>query len=350
MKRSLLAIVAVAFFAAISSGAAIGAEPIKWQVQTSEVAGTAKYKCSEHFAELVNEKTNGRLQIELFSADTLYPTLNVIEIVTYNMNPAALTSGDYHSGKEIMLKVETSRPSDPWHKRFDLDQEFYERIEPLTRKAYENSGVYFVGSVQAMPGEAFHSTVPINTLSDFKGLRVRTAGLGQELYESFGAAVTLMPMGDVYTAMKLGTVQACEVGGFVDNYALALFEVAKFNIEPALHAPAGFNAGHLIVNKDAWAAVPDDIKTILHECAMENRDWSWHFLNSQNDEYQKLFEDAGTKTIYLSDADIAQAGDNAAQNLKNYWGRSKLLDEFLAIYVDFLEEKGFQEVADKIRK
>lgn len=350
MGKSFLRVSVCFAFAALAAVSAFAADSVKWQVQTAEVAGTARFVCSEYFAKLVGEKTGGRLQIELFSADTLSPTMNVMEAVTFGMTPAALTSSDYLAGKEPMLKFAAYRPSDPWNLRFDFDEGLYKRTNDLVRKAYERNGVHYVGSTLGQPGEAFHATVPINKVSDLQGLRVRSAGLGQEMYESCGAAVVVMPMGDVYTALKLSTISAAEIGGYVDNYQLALFEVVKYNIEPAPHASSGFTIGQLIVNNDAWAALPDDLKKIVEECVDESREWSWNYLNEQNKIFRKKFEDAGTTTLTLPPEEVALIKDKALGFTKNYWGRNDLLDQYFEIYIKFLEDSGFKEAADKLRK
>ncbi|MGE4485162.1 MAG: TRAP transporter substrate-binding protein DctP [Oscillospiraceae bacterium] len=326
------------------------AQKVTWRAQTVEVAGTERYACTENFVNLVSEATGGNFTIELYAADTLYSQAGLIEAVQQGVTEGAFTSSDYHSGIEPMLKLQAYRPSDNWND-FNLDETFFEKIEPLVQEAFDNmGGLVYASTVLDLPGESFHSNKPIHTLADFKGLLIRSGGLGQELYAALGGSIVSMPMGEVYTAAKLGTVDAFEVGGYIDNYQNAFQEVVKYNIEPALHATAGILVGQFLVNEDAWNALPDEYKEVINECAKENREYTFNHLTEKNEEAKQYFTDAGVETITLSDEDVSTAKELAAEAVRGYWGQSELSDEFLTAYVQFLNDNGFEDIAAKVAK
>ncbi len=324
-------------------------QTIKWRAQSTEVAGTARYECTQYFCDKIKEATGGKFEIELYAADTLYPTMNTMEAVGQGVTEAGFTSGDYQAGKEPMLKLQAYRPADPWDD-FDTANQFFLQNEPLVEEAYKNLGVIYAATVLALPNESFHSNKPINSLADYKGLKVRSSGLGQELYQALGAAVVNMPMGDIYQAMKLNTIDAFEAGGYIDNFQSALQEVVSYNIEPALHCSAAIMVGQLLVNQSAWDSLPEDIKAAIPAVAEDARKHTYDFLTEENQKGKQQFEDAGVENITLPDADISQAKEIAAGTLKAYWGKSDLSDRFLDLYIKFLNDNGYETVAKAVEK
>jgi TRAP-type mannitol/chloroaromatic compound transport system substrate-binding protein len=324
-------------------------QPIKWRAQGPENSGTARFECVKYFCDKLSEASNGRFTIELYTADALFPTMQAVDAVKNGVIESAFTSGDYQGGKEPMLKLQTNRPADPWND-YETAEEFFQRNEYLGKQAWTNMGIVYAGTVQMQPNEAFHASKRISSVADFKGLKVRSAGLGQELYQALGASVVNMPMGDIYQAIKLNTIDAFEAGGYVDNYQNALQEVSAYSIEPALHCSSAIMADAFIIRPSVWDDLPDDIKSLIPDLAKDTRKYSYYFLEEKNKEFKKKFEEAGVETLTLPAAEIAKAKNAAAQTLKEYWGTSELSDQILEVYVEFLNEKGYTDLAKIIAR
>ncbi len=348
----LVLVLAAGCLAGCSNGGKSGSkqEQVTWRAQSVENSGTNRFMAIEHFAELVKEKTNGNFVIEVYSAGTLYTQEALVDSVNNGVTECAFTSNDYHSGIEPMMKLAAFRSSDLWYDH-SLDEKFLAMYEPLVAQAYEAMGLVYVSNVLALPGECFMSNKPINTLKDFNGLLIRSAGFGQELYESLGAGVVTMPMGDVYSAAKLGTIDAFEVAGYSDNKGNALHEVCKYIIEPCPHSTSGINVGNLVVNKDAWAKLPDEYKKVLTDTCAENRQFIFDFLTDADKEAREYFiNDCGITACTLSDADFAQLKNNAAKSIHDYYGKSELSNKFIDLYIEFLSNNGYQSVADIVKQ
>ncbi|WP_295580034.1 TRAP transporter substrate-binding protein [uncultured Oscillibacter sp.] len=333
-----------------SDGAPGDAQPkITWRAQSVETSGTERQNCVEHFAQLVSDATGGNFTIEVFSAGTLYGQEDLVEAVNNGVTECAFTSNDYHSGIEPMLKLAAFRSSDLWNDK-ELDETFLAMYEPLVKEAYDKMGLVYVGNVLDLPGECFMSNVKIQTIDDFQGVLIRSGGLGQELYSALGASVVSMPMGDVYSAAKLGTIDAFEVGGYADNYGNALHEVCKYVVEPTPHSTSGVEVGNLVVNAKAYNALPDEYKQILADCCKENRAYTFDRLTEAAAEAREIILDGGVECITLSDEDFTTIKSIAAETLQGYWGQSDLTDQFLTLYVEFLTDNGYPDVAAKVQK
>jgi TRAP-type C4-dicarboxylate transport system substrate-binding protein len=332
-----------------SSGGSAASEdkPLTWRAQGYDNVGTARYDAVQYFCDKLKEASGGRLDVELYTAEALVPTMQALDGVKNGIVEAAFTAPDYQGGKEPMLKLQAYRPADPWND-YQTAEEFFLRNEEIGRQAWTKLGVAYAGTVQFQPNEAFHSNKPIAGIADFKGIKVRTAGLGQELFTALGASVVTMPMGDIYQAMKLNTIEAFEAGGYSDNYQNALHEVVKYNIEPALHCGASVSTEAFIVTPAVWEKLPADIKDKIPGLAKDARQHSYEVLDRLNGEYRTKFEAAGVKTIQLPAAEVAKGKLVAAETLKPYWKASELSAKFLDVYVAFLKEKGYADIAKVI--
>ncbi|MDR1933133.1 MAG: TRAP transporter substrate-binding protein DctP [Spirochaetales bacterium] len=329
------------------SGAATADKPMTWRAQGYDNVGTARFDAVQYFCNKLKEASGGRLIVELYTAEALVPTMQALDGVKNGIVEAAFTAPDYQGGKEPMLKLQAYRPADPWSD-YQHAEEFFERYEYLAEKAWTNLGVGYAGTVQFQPNEAEHSNKEIRKISDWQGVKMRTAGLGQELFTAMGASVVTMPMGDIYQAMKLNTIDAFEAGGYSDNYQNALHEVVKYNIEPALHCGASVATESFIITPSVWAKVPQDIKDKIPALAKDARRYSYEMLDTMNKEFKTKFEAAGVKTIILSGDEVAKGKLAAAQTLKPYWKSSALSAQFLDEYCKYLREKGWEDIAKVI--
>ena len=100
---------------------------------------------------------------------------------------------------------------------------------------------------------------PVRTLEDVKGLKVRTPGGHQTNYiKSLGAEPIFMPLGDVYLAIEVGTID-----GLVTCpplvLAYKLHEVAKYGVV----ATFGCVTEGVIMNQETWKKTPEDQKRVI---------------------------------------------------------------------------------------
>ena len=109
--------------------------------------------------------------------------------------------------------------------------------------------------------EAFVSTIPINSVADFKGVKVRSPeGLAAEVFKRAGAAPVSLPFSEVYTALEKKVIDAADASAHVNNNAQGLYKVAKYPIYPGIHSMAVLQ---FIVNKKVWDKLGPQGQTAL---------------------------------------------------------------------------------------
>ena len=108
----------------------------------------------------------------------------------------------------------------------------------------------------------------VGGLADLRGLKLRSLGLGGEVYRRLGATPQTTPPAEILTSLQSGVIDAVEFVGPGTDIALGLYRVAPFYYYPGFNKPNG--TGECIVALKNWNALSDELKAIVaHACATE---------------------------------------------------------------------------------
>lgn len=102
-------------------------------------------------------------------------------------------------------------------------------------------------------------------MDDFKGLKFRTSGYWGEILTEAGAAVVMLPAGEIYEALQRNVLDAGEFSIPSMDKDLAFHETAKYLLVPGIHQPSTLL--DVTINKRSWEKLPDDLKAIVKEAA-----------------------------------------------------------------------------------
>ena len=108
----------------------------------------------------------------------------------------------------------------------------------------------------------------IKALSDVQGLKIRSLGLGGEVYRRLGATPQTTPPGEILTSLQSGVLDAAEFVGPGTDISLGLYRTAPAYYGPGFNKPNG--TGECIVSLKAWEGLDAELKAIVtHACAVE---------------------------------------------------------------------------------
>jgi TRAP-type mannitol/chloroaromatic compound transport system substrate-binding protein len=108
----------------------------------------------------------------------------------------------------------------------------------------------------------------VKSLDDVKGLKIRSLGLGGEVYRRLGATPQTTSPGEILTSLQSGVLDAAEFVGPGSDIALGLYRVAPSYYGPGFNKPNG--TGECIVSLKAWEGLDSELKAIVaHACATE---------------------------------------------------------------------------------
>ncbi len=90
----------------------------------------------------------------------------------------------------------------------------------------------------------------MNSLEDFKGLKMRMPGLGGEVIRRLGGAAVQLSGGEIYQALQSGSIDATEWVGPWNDYAFGFYREAPYYYAPGFHEPGASLA--IGINLDVW--------------------------------------------------------------------------------------------------
>jgi TRAP-type mannitol/chloroaromatic compound transport system substrate-binding protein len=100
---------------------------------------------------------------------------------------------------------------------------------------------------------------------DLRGLHMRIQGLGADVFERLGGVAVSLPASEVFTALESGLIDATEWVGPYNDLAFGLHQAAHFYYAPGWQEPGP--PLELLVNAEAWAALPADLRAVIEAAA-----------------------------------------------------------------------------------
>lgn len=260
------------------------------------------------FAELCAEKSGGRIQIDIFPGSQLGS-----ERETYEM----LQMGTLDFVSNTTSPLVNFDPSfaifdmpflfrDKQHAYSVLDGEIGdEKFESL-----ENYGMHGLAWWECGMFNLVYSGDPIRVPDDMKGRTFRT--METEVTMSWVAATGANPVpmawAEVFTALQNGTVDGT-ILPYTTTFFNKIYTVApNYTLLNVTYSPVP-----LVISKQTWDPLPDDIKAILEEAAVESRDYMREYSNNVEAEIRQTMENEGVNLIDLTQEEMDQWVDTITE-------------------------------------
>jgi TRAP-type mannitol/chloroaromatic compound transport system substrate-binding protein len=294
--------VGVLFVLAISSVMAdqAQAQTFKWRMATCRTPALTPFHESDlKFAEMVNQMSGGRLQITVHPAGELMPAFEVFDGVRKGVVEMGGDWPTYWSGKnsafDLLCSVGFMMHAADYISWFyhgggvQLGQELYGKFNMM----------YFPLNIVG-PESGYRTNKPIRNLADFKGIMLRT-GVQQTIWvlEQIGAKPMRIPGGEIYQALKLGTIDGAEFSVPSTDWGIKYQEITKYWVVPAGWHQVGTVAG-LAINMDAWKKLPKDLQAMVENAAMANMTWCYAKGNWDSIGAVERFKAAGIQITELN--------------------------------------------------
>ena len=108
----------------------------------------------------------------------------------------------------------------------------------------------------------------IKSRDDVRGLKIRSLGLGGEVYRRLGGVPQTTAPGEILVSLQSGLIDGAEFVGPGSDIALGLYRYAPLYYSPGFNKPNG--TGECIVSLKAWQALDRELQAIVaHACAAE---------------------------------------------------------------------------------
>jgi len=226
---------------------------------------------ANRLADNITRMSSGRLEVKVYAAGELVPFSETFDAVSSGAADIYHAIEYYFQHRSSALNFFSSIP-------FGLTATelaawiYHGGGQELWDEVSTNFNIkpFQVGNTGAQMGGWFNRKM--NTIEDFKGLKIRIPGLGGEVMKQIGAEPVVMPGGEIFSALESGALDATEWAGPWGDLELGFYKVAKHYYYPGFYEPgtalsAGFNA-------KLWGSLDNDLKVIVTQATMAENDFS----------------------------------------------------------------------------
>lgn len=265
-----------------------------------------------YFKELVEEKSDGQIKVEVYPNEQLGSEPEMIESVTFNDLQMVAASAFSQYDQRISV-FELPYLFDTYEEAWStLDGEIGEQIaEPFLEDnlriiAYFENGFRHVTANK-----------PIETPEDLEGLKIRTPEfpISVSTFASLGANPTPMAFGELYMGLQQGTVDSQE-NPVANTYASKFNEVQDYLImtnHQYMPLPVA-------ISDEFWQKLTLGEQTIIEESSLEAAQFHRDLLRENEDEMIKELQDVGMEVIYPNTELFKEKVDVVYKSFKKQFG------------------------------
>lgn len=274
------------------------------------------------FAELVEEKTGGRIVISVNAKGVLGDEKTVIEQMQFggvdfarvSLSPLAefvprlnvLQMPYLYTGREHMWRVLDGEIGDDFLNSFD------------------GSDMVALSWYDAGARNFYSSTKPITKLEDMKGMKIRVqeSELMVGMMEALGATAVPMAYDKVYSALQTIIIDGAE-NNWPSYESTAHYEVAKYyTIDEHTRVPE-----LQLVSQATWEKLTQEDRDIIRECAQESSLYERELWAEREWTSEKKVRAAGCQVVELS----------TEEKIRFQEAVTSMYGEYCAEYVDIID-------------
>ena len=253
---------------------------------------SAQYKSLEFFKELVEENSDGQIEVNLYHSSQLGDDREMMEALQMGVQemtcPSTAPIAPFVNG----FKVFDLPFLFPTHEAAD-----YVLDGPVGQdllKQLEEIGIVGLAFWENGYRQLTNSQTAVESPADVEGLKIRTMENPMHLaaWEEMGANPTPMAFGELFSAMQQGVVDGQE-NPWGTIYLQNFFEVQDYTT----------NTGHvyspfvLMVSKQFYDKLPSDLQDVVYEAAQEAKDHNRRTNRAMNAEYLEELKEVMNVTI-----------------------------------------------------
>lgn len=309
-----------------------------WKIQSSWPGG-AGLQIFKDWCATIEEKTDGELAFQAFGANDVVGDFQLFDAVKNGVLDAVNPFTIYAQG---IIPAATFLTSYPLGLRNPHEWDvFYYSLGGLeiARELYAAQNMMFVGPVHHGPN-IIHSKVPIRSIDDFRGRKMRLpGGMVAEVFTEIGAETTVLPGSEIFPALEKGTIDVADYVGPAVNYSLGFSQVTDY----ISMGPPGFMSLYqpvdlmdITVGMDAWNALSPQMRRFVEMETHVYSDMHHAAIQRADQDAWEKFEADGTEITRLSQDDVELMTEVAVPIWFNYANRDKDSARIFKIQLDYM--------------
>ena len=287
---------------------------------------------AENLALRITEMTDGQLTVKVFAAGELVPPFESFDAVSSGTADMYHGAEYYWQGKNPAFNFFAAVPFgftaseiNAWI-YFGGGQELWDELS-----GGFNLKPFVVGNTGVQMGGWFNKE--INSLEDFKGLKIRMPGLGGEVCRRIGASAVGLPGGEIFPALQSGAIDATEWVGPWNDLAFGFYKVAKYYYYPGWHEPG--TALSCAINKGVWESFSKTQQAIVRSAITTENTVNLAEFNARNEGSLEVLLNKHGVQLRQFPNDVLEAIGTASGEVVREAGESsplakKVYDSFIA--------------------
>jgi TRAP-type C4-dicarboxylate transport system substrate-binding protein len=313
------------------------AQDYSFRFQSSDPAGNPNFLFQQEWTETVKEMTDGKVAIELLPVGSIVDYKETPDAIAAGLLDGHITDTSYFSGRDPAFGL-IANPVGAWADPSQMI-DFVENGggKELMNELVNPYGLEFLGV--STPGlEAFVSKVPLDSVDDLKGVKVRSPeGLIANVFAAAGANPVNLPASEVYTSLDKGVIDAADYSVFSVNQETGMNGIAKHPVYPGFHS---LPLVEVSMNKEKWDALPEEIQGQMKEALKVFQQNQIDTLKARDLEAVKTAEAEGITIHNWSDEERAKFRGIARGEWEKVATQSPMAQKVFDQLNTYLTEKG----------
>ncbi|MDX6751082.1 TRAP transporter substrate-binding protein [Geminicoccaceae bacterium 1502E] len=283
---------------------------------------------ADMFARLIGERTDGRITINVFPNSTIGSSRDLVESMQIGVVDLALVP--------TTNVASFYQPLDIFYLPFifrDREHAYAVADGPVGQKLYGDMAQKIGIRTLAMYESGFRTITTrdtkVETPDDMRGIKFRVVNnpLNVATFKALGANPTPMALSEVFTGLQQGTVDGQD--NPVGNVKAFGFDKVQDYITLSNHQWAGIM---FLAADGMWQRLPENVRTLFAETALETQAWEREELNRKEAEYLAQMEADGMTVTRLTPEQSKLFQEAMSEVWKEY--RGKLGDELVQSVID----------------
>ena len=223
----------------------------------------------ERWAKEVEKRTNGKVKIQTFPGGTLLPAKNIFDGVISGMADIGNFAMSYQPGRfpiseavDLPIGFESAKSA---------SLALYDLIEKYNPKEFEQVKIL---TLFTCPPANIMTNKPVKSLKDLKGMELRVPGTAVDILKNLGGNPVAMPQSDTPEALQKGVVK----GHISSMEVLKDFNYAAYTPYATI-ANLWVVTFAVVMNKDKWASLPEDVKKVFNDMRREQAEWTGNYVD-----------------------------------------------------------------------
>lgn len=249
---------------ALAAPRIVSAAPsVTWRMQSQFISTSVPYREAERFAQKVSKATNGKFKIDVFASGQLVSEAGLLDAIGNGPIECGQVPLGRYEGTESALIFASGVPFGPdaeGHAKWWAKGGGRRIINAILKP--RNINALACGDFGVRTGGWYKD--PLSSLDDLAGLKIRLnnpGGIASGIFVRLGANPVLLPASEIYPALQTGIIDAADSLNLTEDEKLRFYEVAPVCYRKNWWQPGAMI--HLIVNRDAWSALPNAYRKAL---------------------------------------------------------------------------------------